>query len=101
MAIKSNNPAFQRMDGFNGEEQRRQRRTPATARRRRWSTGAGARQRHRRPADRPPPTRSPGTDGPMTIDSTVQKTGITLGVLVLAAAVTWLVTPAVDRPVAT
>ncbi len=34
--------------------------------------------------------------GPMTIDSVVQKTGITLGVTILAAAVTWIGTRHVD-----
>jgi uncharacterized YccA/Bax inhibitor family protein len=35
-------------------------------------------------------------EGRMTIDSVVQKTGITLGLVVLVAAVTWLVTPDVN-----
>ena len=33
--------------------------------------------------------------GPMTIDTVVQKTGVTLGLTVLAAAATWVLTPAV------
>jgi uncharacterized YccA/Bax inhibitor family protein len=33
----------------------------------------------------------------MTIDSVVQKTGITLGVVILAAAATWVLTPAVTN----
>ena len=32
-------------------------------------------------------------EGPMTIDTVVQKTGITLGLLVLAAAATWILLP--------
>ena len=36
--------------------------------------------------------RAPATTGPMTIDSVVQKTAITLGLVILSAAVTWLVT---------
>jgi uncharacterized YccA/Bax inhibitor family protein len=34
--------------------------------------------------------------GPMTIDSVVQKTGITLGVVVLVAAITWVSTGDID-----
>ncbi len=34
----------------------------------------------------------------MTIDSVVQSTSITIGITVLAAAVTWLVTPAISPP---
>ncbi len=38
-------------------------------------------------------THTPVQTAPMTIDSVVQKTAITLGVVVLAAIATWLVTP--------
>ena len=93
MAIKSNNPAFQRMDGFNGKSSGGNAYagygSPAG-----WSTGAGA-AGATGSLDRPSTHEIPGTDGPMTIDSTVQKTGITLGVLLVAAAATWLLTPAV------
>lgn len=34
--------------------------------------------------------------GRMTIDSVVQKTGITLGVVVVAAALTWVLTPSIE-----
>jgi len=36
------------------------------------------------------------SSGPMTIDSVVQKTGITLGVTILAAAITWVGTKNID-----
>ena len=36
---------------------------------------------------------APVTTGPMTIDSVVQKTGITLGVVILTAIATWVLTP--------
>jgi uncharacterized YccA/Bax inhibitor family protein len=35
---------------------------------------------------------APATTGPMTIDSVVQRTAITLGLVIISAAVTWLVT---------
>ena len=37
--------------------------------------------------------RAPATTGPMTIDSVVQKTAITLGVVILTAMATWILTP--------
>jgi uncharacterized YccA/Bax inhibitor family protein len=36
---------------------------------------------------------APATTGPMTIDSVVQKTAITLGVVIVAAMATWILTP--------
>jgi uncharacterized YccA/Bax inhibitor family protein len=49
-------------------------------------------------------TGTPGTtqvdQGRMTIDSVVQKTGITLGVVVLMAAATWYMTPEVTNDTA-
>ncbi len=36
--------------------------------------------------------RAPATTGPMTIDSVVQKTAIALGLVIVSAAVTWMVT---------
>ena len=60
---------------------------------------------------RTPPTATPRSGGParlaqatqvdqgrMTIDSVVQKTGITLGIVVLVAAATWVLTGDVDDP---
>ncbi len=41
--------------------------------------------------------RAPTTTGPMTIDSVVQKTAITLGVVILTAMATWILTPDVTR----
>jgi uncharacterized YccA/Bax inhibitor family protein len=68
--MQSNNPVFARSQGFNG----RGGTTYA-------DFGAGVPSTHT----------EPGT-GRMTIDSVVQKTGITLGVVVLAAAATWILT---------
>jgi uncharacterized YccA/Bax inhibitor family protein len=39
--------------------------------------------------------RAPATTGPMTIDSVVQKSAITIGVVILAALATWILTPEV------
>jgi uncharacterized YccA/Bax inhibitor family protein len=43
------------------------------------------------------PTRT--SAGPMTIDSVVQKTAISLGVVIVAALATWILTPSLDGPV--
>jgi uncharacterized YccA/Bax inhibitor family protein len=70
--MQSSNPVFARSEGFNGRG--------GTA----YADFGQA----------PPSTHSPvgvGT-GRMTIDSVVQKTGLTLGIVVLAAAATWILT---------
>jgi uncharacterized YccA/Bax inhibitor family protein len=68
--MQSNNPVFARSQGFNG------RGGTAYA-----DFGAGL-----------PSTHTEAGTGRMTIDTVVQKTGVTLGVLVLAAAATWILT---------
>jgi uncharacterized YccA/Bax inhibitor family protein len=66
--MQSNNPVFARSEGFNGKG------GTAYA-----DFGVGV-----------PATHTGAGTGRMTVDTVVQKTGITLGVLVLAAAVTWI-----------
>lgn len=68
--MQSSNPVFTRVEGFNGKGQ----------------TGyAGFEE----PTYGTPATHTGSGTGRMDIDSVVQKTGITLGVVVLAAAATW------------
>jgi uncharacterized YccA/Bax inhibitor family protein len=43
-----------------------------------------------------PPTHAPVATGPMTIDSVVQKTAITLGVVIVTALATWILSPDVS-----
>jgi len=86
--MQSNNPVFRRSEEFNsantyGNQTYAGSGTgytdPAT-----WGTGApGA-----------PPTT---VQQPMTIDSVVQKTGIALFVVIVTAAITWIMTPDVDQ----
>jgi uncharacterized YccA/Bax inhibitor family protein len=82
MALQSSNPIFTRSEGFNGRNANGAQTYPSNPSQ--WSVGTPG---------------SPGTplthtsEGPMTIDSVVQKTGLTLGVVVLFAAATWIVTP--------
>jgi uncharacterized YccA/Bax inhibitor family protein len=87
--MQSSNPVFRRSEGFNGQP----------------STNAYGNTTY--PASGMTyPSYGSGTPGsapetyaptqPMTIDSVVQKTGITLGLVAVVAAVTWLLTPTVD-----
>lgn len=69
--MQSSNPVFTRTDGFNGKNQAGYATFGGT-------TYAG------------PPTHTGSGTGRMSIDSVVQKSGITLGVLVLVAAATWI-----------
>ncbi len=74
--MKSTNPIFTRSAEFNGTAQSS---SPAT-----WGTGSANSndgQYGRQP---------PMTEAPMTIDSVVQKTGISLFVVMVVAAITWV-----------
>ncbi len=88
--MQSSNPVFRRAEGFNG----------------RASTNAYGNQTYPASGMTYPAygtqtdssgrgsgiPQAPTTTGPMTIDTVVQKTGATLGILVVAAALTWLLT---------
>ena len=43
------------------------------------------------------PPQAPVSTGPMTIDSVVQKTGLSLAVVIITAMATWVMTPAVEN----
>jgi uncharacterized YccA/Bax inhibitor family protein len=104
--MQSSNPVFRRSEGFNGRGADGTQRyagngisypaygapaspPPAYGNPSAWGAGgSGA------PAD--PYAGAPVDQGRMTIDSVVQKTGITMMVVVVVAAVTWFMTPAVD-----
>lgn len=76
--MQSNNPVFRNSDAFNGRSTYASPTgytDPST-----WSTGAGG-------SGAPPTT---AAEGRITIDTVVQKTAITLGVIVVMAAITWL-----------
>ena len=81
--MQSNNPVFARSEGFNG---------------RRTSQSGVTYPGYDTPSPsgyggEAPQTHAPArTSGPMTIDSVVQKTAITLGLTVLVAAATWVMT---------
>jgi len=92
--MQSNNPVFRRSEEFraggsnaygnqtyagNGSTYQGYGADPST-----WGTGTPG---------GPGEVQAPPSTGPMTIDSVVQKTAISLGVVILAALVTWILTP--------
>ena len=86
--MQSSNPVFQRSSGFNGRTAANDTRISYPA----YGTPSGTQTSTT-------PTAPTTVDrGPMTIDSVVQKTGITLGLVAASAAVTWVMT---GSPVAT
>ncbi len=88
--MQSSNPVFARSEGFNGRrtsqsgvtypgyEQSSAQTSSA------WGTGAPQAPGQYAPAE---------PQAPMTIDSVVQKTGITMGLMILTAALTWVAMP--------
>jgi uncharacterized YccA/Bax inhibitor family protein len=95
--MQSSNPIFTRAEGFNGRSATGNttypgsgpQDTPAYGDPSQWGTGTPG---------------TPGTtqvdQGRMTIDSVVQKTGLSLGLVVLTAAITWFFTPEVTSEAA-
>lgn len=91
--MQSNNPVFRRSDAFNG--QTRGQGTNAYGNQTYPGNGAGFDgygQTSTGYADPQAPVRSGER---MTIDSVVQKTGISLGIVIVTAALTWWFTPAI------
>jgi uncharacterized YccA/Bax inhibitor family protein len=93
--MQSSNPVFQRSEGFNGRKSTNvygNQTYPASGM---TYPGYGTQTGYRDPSSGTgAPAPSNVDRGPMTIDSVVQKTGITLALLILSAAVTWLKLPA-------
>ena len=90
--MHSSNPVFTRSEGFNGRQTSRSGVTyPGYNDPSSWGTGS---------PQAPETYAPPRTTGPMTIDSVVQKTGISLGLVVLVAAATWILTGPIDSPTA-
>lgn len=94
--MQSNNPVFRRSEEFhaggtnaygnqtyagNGSTYQGYGADPST-----WGTGEPG-------APGQQPTQAPPSTSPMTIDSVVQKTAMSLGVVIVAALATWILTP--------
>ncbi len=90
--MESSNPVFRRSEGFNGRPS-----TNAYGNQTYPGSGMtypayGTQTRTRSGGSAPQAPQAPVSTGPMTIDTVVQKTGITIGVVVVAAALTWVLT---------
>ena len=91
--MRSSNPVFARSEGFNGRGSSSGMSYPGyDAPQAAYGQGGGY--------DAPQTTQAPVSTGPMTIDSVVQKTGITLGTTVVVAALTWFLTGPLDNAAA-
>jgi uncharacterized YccA/Bax inhibitor family protein len=75
--MKSSNPVFARSAEFNGKGGTATATNPSQ-----WQIDLNG--------EGPPPTHTGSGTGRMTLDNVVEKTAITLGVLIAAAAVTWI-----------
>lgn len=103
--MQSNNPVFRNSDEFNGRASNAYGnqvygaggasypgygQSPTVSDPSTWGTG--------RPGS---PTHTDLSTGPMTIDSVVQKTGVSLLVLLVAAFATWVITPSITAGLTT
>jgi len=90
--MQSNNPVFRRADGFNGRD------TNAYGNQTYPGNGAGYDAYGQGQSPVGYETQAPAQTGPrMTVDSVVQKTGISLAVVILTAAITWIGTGDLDE----
>jgi uncharacterized YccA/Bax inhibitor family protein len=88
--MQSNNPVFRRSDAFNGSSQN-------THGNQMYAGNGSAYPTYGEQPPAQPGYGVPTTTGrPMTIDSVVQKTGISLLLVVVAAAITWMMTPEIS-----
>ena len=85
--MQSNNPVFRNSDAFNG------RGTNAYGNQTYPGNGAGFEGYGQNPTGYADPQAPVRSGERMTIDSVVQKTGISLGIVVVVAAITWFMTP--------
>ncbi len=87
--MQSNNPVFRRSEAFNG------RGTNAYGDQTYPANGAGHEGYGQTPTGYAEPQAPVRTGERMTIDSVVQKTAISLGIVIITAAITWFMTPAI------
>ena len=89
--MQSNNPVFRRSEEFNGASNAYGNQTYAGNGVQATPTGHGG-----QPPGQPGAADPGRHRRPMTIDSVVQKTAISLVLVIVAAAATWVLTPAID-----
>ncbi len=81
--MQSNNPALRRSAEFSANSNAQTGYTDPSS----WGTGTPGQTGLQTPV---------ATGGPMTVDSVVQKTAISVGLVMIVAAATWYLTPAID-----
>ena len=86
--MQSSNPVFRRSEGFNGRATQSGMSYPAY--------GAPTQTRTDPYRQEAPAYGDSADGGRMTFDSVVQKTGMTLGLTILVAAATWVLSPPID-----
>jgi len=91
--MQSSNPVFRKAEGFNGQS----RTYPASGM---TYPAYGAPTQTDPYRQQAPIYGDTATGGRMTIDTVVQKTGLTLGLTILVAALVWVLTPPLDSAAA-
>lgn len=91
--MQSSNPVFRKAEGFNGRSQT----YPASGM---TYPAYGAPTQTDPYRQQAPIYGDTATGGRMTIDTVVQKTGLTLGLTILVAALVWVLTPPLDSAAA-
>jgi uncharacterized YccA/Bax inhibitor family protein len=81
--MQSNNPALRRSAEFSANSNAQTGYTDPSS----WGTGTPGQPGVQTPV---------ATGGPMTVDSVVQKTAISVGLVMVVAAATWILTPSID-----
>jgi uncharacterized YccA/Bax inhibitor family protein len=94
--MQSSNPVFRKAEGFNGRSASGMS-YPSAGGQARTQTYARTAGQTYDPYSGGGGTPTQVTGGQMTIDSVVQKTGITLGLTILVAMATWFLTPPLDN----
>ena len=93
--MQSSNPVFRRAEGFNGRSQ-----TYPASGMSYPAYGSAPAGSGTTPHDPYGQQQTLAPTGPMTLDSVVQKTGLTLGLTILTAAIIWVLTPDLSDPTA-
>ena len=92
--MQSSNPVFRKAEGFNGQP----RTYPASGMS--YPAYGAPTQTDPYRQQQAPIYGDTATGGRMTIDTVVQKTGLTLGLTILVAALVWVLTPPLDSAAA-
>lgn len=98
--MRSNNPVFNNNPAFNGQAGYGQAAYPPPPPGYAPQGGYQAQGAYQAQQPYGAPQQAPQATRPMTIDDVVQKTGLSLVVVIFAAAATWILTPPIDENIA-